>query len=340
MFKGGLAEPKLTVLALGSWGTALAEHLARAGRDVLGWTKSGEIAETINNHHRNPCYLRECALSPRLIATTDLNEALKRDIIILATPSSALAEFAEIFVVAPGNFIIVSAVKGLEPNSLMTPLQFLKSKGIAENRLAVLSGPSFAVDVAALRPVGVVSASADGRLAEQVGRIFTANFLRAYFSDDPLGVELGGIVKNVIAIAAGVSDALGFGESARAGLVTRGLAEMMRLARCLGAKPLTLCGLSGLGDLSMTVTSDLSRNRQVGLRLGAGEPLDKIIGDLGTVAEGIYSTPLIEKLSFELQVEMPITRQVARLLRGEADPRVMAEELIRRSPKYEFAENF
>jgi len=323
------------VVGLGNWGTALGHHLAAKGHTVLGWSKEQAIVSSINEHHQNALYLKNAVLNQRLRATTDLTATLKQDVILLAVPSVALDTISELKTIAAGK-LVVSAIKGLEHARLQTPLQFLAELIGAPERLAVISGPSFAVDVVAHRPVGLVAASKSEATARTVAELFTADWLRAYVSTDPIGVELGGVVKNVIAVAAGVCDGLDFGESARAGLITRGLAEMTRLAVALGADARTLSGLSGLGDLAMTATSKTSRNYTVGYRLGKGEKLGDIIATIGSVAEGVSTTPLVIELGLRHGVELPISSAVSRLLSGSVTAVEMARALISRPIKGEF----
>lgn len=327
-------HPQASVVGLGNWGTALANHLACKGLEVLGWAIEPEIVSGINENHHNPTYLKDVALSPNLKATGRLEEALSAPIVVLVVPSKVLAK------VVPGlalrsDQILVSAVKGIEPSAVQTPLQFAAARLPAPCRLAVLSGPSFARDVVLQRPCGIVAAAQDEATARAVAELFTGNSMKVYISTDPLGVELGGITKNVIAVAVGVSDGLNLGDSARAGLITRGLAEMTRLAEAMGADVRTLAGLSGLGDLAMTSTSDLSRNRTVGVRLGKGEKLSDIVASLGSVAEGVTTTPLVLDLASRFKVEMPITQQVAALIRGEVTPAEAVRNLISRPMRRE-----
>lgn len=326
---------RVAVLGLGNWGTALANHLAQKGCDVLGWAREPEIVEGINQHHKNPHFLPHIQLNPALHATHDLTEISKRSLIIYALPSSALSDV--IPKLSPEEkSTVVSAVKGLEQESLMTPLQFIAHKLGKGVKRAALSGPSFSVDVAAQRPCGVVAASHEIGVSEEVAALFAGPSMRVYTSEDPIGVEVGGIVKNIIALAAGVSDGLSLGESARAGLICRGLAEMMRLAEAMGGKSQTLAGLSGLGDLAMTATSDLSRNRTVGVRLGKGETLAHIIKNLGSVAEAVYSAPLVLQLATKHGVEMPVTEHVVDLLSGKRTVTEMASSMLSRPIKREF----
>ena len=325
----------LAVIGLGNWGTALAEHLCRNGLQVLGWSKDQEVVDGINQSHVNPLALSDIKLSKSLSATSDLGRAIGSDLIILSFSSKALHEMLP--KLKSGQFrTVVSVIKGLEEQSLSTPLQSCERILSSEVSLAVLSGPSFARDIIERRPSGVVCASSDLAVAQRVAELFTSESMKVYVSIDPLGVELGGTLKNVIALAAGISDGLGLGDSARAGLITRGLAEMMRLAKAMGADPQTLSGLSGLGDLTMTASSDLSRNRTVGKRLAQGQKLTEIIRTLGSVAEGVSTAPLVERLAHKYKVEMPITFQVARLLRGECDAVSAVRELMNRPIRAEF----
>jgi glycerol-3-phosphate dehydrogenase (NAD(P)+) len=325
----------ISVLGLGNWGTALANHLALKGLEVLGWSREPDVVASINNVGRNARFLADINLSPRLKATEDLSAALQPPTIIVAVPSGALTSLTPQLLATP-HTLIVSAVKGVEEGSLATPLSHIESTHPRRYRLAVLSGPSFARDVIAQRPCGVVAASRDESVAHEVATLFSSESMKVYVSTDPLGVEIGGITKNVIALAVGVSDGLGLGDSARAGLITRGLAEMMRLADAMGADRQTLAGLSGLGDLAMTASCDNSRNRTVGLRLGRGEKLSEIVASLGSVAEGVSSTPLVIKLADQYAVEMPITAHVAKLLGGEMSPLDLVRSLIARPVRREF----
>lgn len=325
----------ISVLGLGNWGTALANHLALKGHDVLGWSIEPDVVAGINSTGRNIRFLSTVHLSPNFKATSSLDEALQRDTVIVAVPSMALTDLSP-KLSAPQSALVVSAVKGVEELTLATPLTHIESLHPARYRLAVLSGPSFARDVVVQRPCGVVAASRDESVARAVAELFTSDSMKVYVSTDPLGVEIGGITKNVIALAVGVSDGLGLGDSARAGLITRGLAEMMRLAEAMGADRQTLAGLSGLGDLSMTATCDTSRNRTVGLRLGKGEKLDHIVASLGSVAEGVSSTPLVMKLAERYKVEMPITVHVSKLLNGEMSAQELVKSLVTRPMRREF----
>lgn len=330
-----MSIPTISVIGLGNWGTALANHLATKGFPVLGWSRDPDAAQSINREHKNPHYLSEVSLHVNFRATASLNEALQNNFIVMTFPSSALSELIPMFALKEGS-TLVSAVKGLEHKTCLTPLQFVGQKLQSKVSLAVLSGPSFARDIVIHKPSGVVAASLDEKVARMVADVFTSDWMKVYISTDPLGVEIGGIAKNVIALASGVSDGLGLGDSARAGLITRGLAEMTRLAKAMGVDERTLFGLSGLGDLVVTATSGLSRNRTVGLRLGKGEKLEEIVLTLGSVAEGVATAPLVLALSKKFNVEMPITEQVTKFLKGEVSAKDGVRYLLGRPMKREF----
>jgi glycerol-3-phosphate dehydrogenase (NAD(P)+) len=328
-------EPKIAMLGLGNFGTALAQHLARAGHSVLGWSNNDSTATSINQTHRNLAYLPELELSTNLTATTSLEAVSSCSTIIVALPSAALsAVLPSLLLKQPVH--LVSLVKGLYGDNLKTPLQAMAELLGQGHRLSVLSGPGFARDLAAGLPAGLVAASSDPSAALEVATLFSRGRVKVYTSDDPLGVELGGILKNVLAIAVGIADGLGFGDSARAGLITRGLAEMVRFARAFGAKQETLFGLSGMGDLVLTATCDASRNRTVGLRLGAGESLSSIVSSMTSVVEGVRATPLVAELAAANGIEVPITDQVYKVITGELEPLTAMKALITRPVRSEF----
>ena len=324
----------LAVLGLGHWGTAIAQHLASKGYDVLGWTVDDGVADAINTEHRNPRFLSNIQLSDNVRATEDIAEIAKCDRMVVVLPSAAFSDVLPKVGDVAGR-LVISATKGLDAASGLTPLQCIE-KYLPNSRRAVISGPGFAKDIAAHYPAGLVAAAYDEATAKETLELFSSETLRIYSCLDPLGVEIGGIVKNVIAIAAGVSDGLKLGDSARAGVITRGLAEMMRLAVALGASAQTLSGLSGLGDLVLTATCDNSRNRTVGLRLGAGEKIDDIIRTLGSVAEGVHTAALVVKLARSVGVEMPICEQVQLLVEGKTSPQMTIRALMTRPSKSEF----
>lgn len=321
------------VIGLGNWGTALAQHLSVKGITVIGWSKDKEEVQSIQNSKMHPHFFPGKQLLFRAVDT--LSEVLKSQTVIIAVPSAALDE-----VVSSMKNVdalqIVSAIKGFEKENLLTPLQYLEKKGCNPKNLCVLSGPSFASEVIEQKPCGIVAASVQESFAQIVAALFSSPSMRVYTSSDPLGVELGGALKNVIALAAGVSDGLGFGDSARAGLITRGLSEMVRLGVALGAKKETFFGLSGLGDLAMTASSTTSRNHTVGFRLGKGESLDHILRTLGSVSEGVATAPLVLDLAKRHSLEMPIAEAICELLRGGTTALAMAQRLMERPLRSEF----
>ena len=326
---------EIAVLGLGNWGTALANHLAWKGHDVLGWSIDDGVPEAINTKHKNPLYLSDFELNPKLKATSVLHDAASRPVLVLVVPSGALQELVPKLELQQKT-LVVSAVKGIDPASLKTPLQIIDQFYPKHSRKAVLSGPSFAKDVVQRKPCGVVCAAQDEAVAKEAADLFSSEWAKVYTSTDPIGVELGGILKNVIALAAGMSDGLNLGDSARAGLITRGLAEMVRLATAMGAHPRTLFGLSGLGDLVMTASVDQSRYRTVGLRLGKGEKLEAIVASLGSTAEGVKTAEPVLRLAREHGIEMPITEHISRLLKGEITAVEGMKALMSRPMKAEF----
>ena len=326
-----MLNPTICVAGGGSWGTALAHLLAANGYDTCLWLRDAAVAEAVTAHHENPRYLPGFALHPSLSAST-APSILGRDIVVLAVPCQQLrgwlAANAEHFC---NNVILVNAAKGIETANLVTCAEIAQqSLAHLQPRYAVLSGPSFAADVLRGLPTAVVLASADEALGHSLRQIFSSASFRCYSSTDVMGVEMGGAVKNVMAIAAGVCDGLGLGHNSRAALITRGLAEMSRLGAARGAQQHTFMGLSGLGDLTLTCTGDLSRNRQVGLRLGRGEKLEQITASLGMVAEGVKTTAAIYDLAKCLHVDAPLTEAVYSILYGNCDPQEVLHNLMSR----------
>ena len=324
---------RIAVIGMGAWGSALALHCARAGHSVVGWSRDKALVERAQSSGEFQFSGTTCALPSNLTLTHQLQDTANAEMTIIALPARAWAE------VVPhvAARVIVSATKGLEKESGLTPLSYAAEKlKVARDTLAVISGPSFASDLIAGHPISIVASSTSEALAQEVATTLSNESLRVYTSTDPLGVELGGILKNVIAIAAGVSDSLEYGPSARAALITRGLAEMAALATAMGANFKTLSGLSGLGDLLMTATENQSRNRAVGLQLGKGAKLESVIASLGSTAEGVSSAPLVQRVAQEKGVEVPITDQVVRLLRGEVIPSELTKALMCRPLRREF----
>ena len=329
---------RIAVVGAGSWGTALASLLCNKGYHVLLWSRGKEVAASVNDHHENKPYLPGVPLPRLLRASTDLHEALDdAELVVAVVPSHAMRDTMERAArVMRSDAIVVSASKGIEDDTLLTMHGVIAEAVGDGDRVSALSGPSFAVEVAGGQPAVVVAAATNDATAERVQHYFHAPMLRVYRSTDMVGVELGGVVKNVMAIATGVSDGLGYGLNARAATITRGLAEIMRLAISMGGRPETLSGLAGIGDLVLTCTGDLSRNRQVGLRLGRGESIDSILGSMRMVAEGVRNTKAVLNLARRQNVEMPIVECAYKVLYEGLPPSQALEELFSRSLKPEF----
>ena len=324
------------MLGAGGWGTTLSVHLSRLGHGVRLWARDGALASQIEERRANPSYLPDVNFPPNLHATGDLALALRdTDLIVTALPSHGARDILRR--VAPhvgAGTIVVSATKGLERDTLFRASEIVDQE-LKHVRVAVLSGPSFASEVARELPTAVCIASRDRSVVEVVQADFKSSYLRLYGTDDVIGVEIGGALKNVIAIAAGVVEGLGLGHNALAGLITRGLAEMSRLACAAGAKRETLAGLSGLGDLVLTCNGTLSRNRHVGIELASGRPLQDVLGGMKMVAEGVRTTEAALALASRHGVELPIAAQVAELLAGRKDPRTALGELMVRPQRAE-----
>ncbi len=327
---------RIAVVGSGSWGTALAATLGDAGHETSLWGRDAAAMADIGARRENQRYLPGRLLAPAIRATADLAAAVADSVVVvLALPSAAVRSLCQRLVpqLAPGA-VIVCAAKGLEDETRLT-MDAVVSAVLPALPVVLLSGPTFAVEVARGLPAAVVVASRDLGAAATAQRAFATDRLRAYTTEDVVGVAIGGALKNVIAIAAGCSDGLGFGNNARAALITRGLHEMGRLAERRGGNPLTLSGLAGLGDLVLTCTSDLSRNRKVGLALAAGESLPAITNRLGQVAEGVGTARIAEALAAEVGIEMPITSQVAAVLAGTRTPREAVADLLSRESRPE-----
>lgn len=324
----------ITVLGAGAWGTALAASTAPRHAVVL-WARDAAQAARMQAARCNERYLPEAALPEALRVTADLGAALahaRGGLLVIATPMAALrGMLAQVAADASVWWLC----KGFEAGTGLLGHEVAREVRPAA-RVGVLSGPSFALEVARGLPTALVAASTDTELCEAAVQAFHSDVLRIYTSADPAGVEVGGAVKNVLAIATGIADGMGLGLNARAALITRGLAEMTRLGLALGARPETFMGLSGLGDLVLTATGDLSRNRQVGLRLAGGQPLNRILAELGHVAEGVYSAPTVLQRAGERGVEMPITGAVVQVLDGRFTPRQGLEYLMGRSARSEW----
>jgi glycerol-3-phosphate dehydrogenase (NAD(P)+) len=328
----------IAVIGAGSWGTALSMVAARNRHQVRLWARETEVATGINQSHRNPLYLSEFNLE-NVRATTVIEDAVKdADFVMLVVPSHAMRE--TILRLQPflnSGVVLVSAAKGVENSTLMRMEEVAADvlRASFEPRYVALSGPSFAREVAEGDPTAIVAASRDRDASELVQRSLSSSFFRVYTNTDVVGVELGGAVKNVVAIAAGVVRGLGFGTNAVAAIITRGLAEMTRLALAEGARVETMAGLAGLGDLVLTCTGELSRNRRVGVELGRGRKLEEILAAMREVAEGVKTTRSIYELGRRLGVEMPITESIYALLYEDKPALDAANELMGRPLKRE-----
>ncbi|MED5617931.1 NAD(P)H-dependent glycerol-3-phosphate dehydrogenase [Ideonella sp. BN130291] len=323
----------ITVLGAGAWGTALAVQAA-AQHAVHLWGRDATQVQRMQASRRNERYLPEVELPAALMLGADLPEALAHaagGLIVIATPMSALNEMLR---VVPADAHVLWLCKGFQAGTGWLGHEVARAVR-PQARSGVLSGPSFALEVARGQPTALVAASFHDGLSQVAVDAFHGDSLRIYTCADPIGVEVGGAVKNVLAIATGIADGLGLGLNARAALVTRGLAEMARLGVALGARAETFMGLSGLGDLVLTATGDLSRNRRVGLMLAAGQSLPQVLSELGHVAEGVYSAGMVLQRARDAQVEMPITEVVVALLDGQLTPEEAVSALMRRDARAE-----
>ena len=330
-----------SVIGSGSFGTALANTLAMNCEEVRIWGRDAALAEAINTRHENSSYLPGIPLAPHVRATNSLQEALEgADVVVLATPSHATREvMLNALPHLPKHVPLMTVAKGIENETLLTMTELLEDCLPEEFHpyIAILSGPSFAKELAQRMPTVVTIASHWDKVAVRCQKLLQTDTFRSYTSNDVVGVQYGGALKNVIAIAAGMADGLGMGHNARAAIITRGLAEIARLAVRKGANPLTLSGLSGMGDLVLTCTGELSRNRRVGMELGRGRPLAEVLGDMKQVAEGVKTAKSARDLSLKTGVELPICNQVYAIAYEGKSPRAAVVELMTRQPKSELA---
>lgn len=335
----GFLCKRACVIGSGSFGTALANVLATNCEQVHLWGRDEKLVAAINERHQNPVYLPDIPLADNIWATSSLEEALEKgELVVSATPSHATREvITRALEFLPKHAPIITVSKGIENDTLLTMTEVLEDCLPEERQpyIGVLSGPSFAKETALRMPTVVTIASRWDKLAGRCQAIFHTDSFRIYTSSDVMGLQLGGALKNVIAIAAGIADGLGFGHNARAAIITRGLAEIGRIAMRHGANPLTLSGLSGLGDLVLTCTGDLSRNRRVGLELGKGRTLEEILRDMKQVAEGVKTAKSARDLSLKDGVELPICDQVFSILYEQKSPKTAVVELMSRQPKSE-----
>lgn len=329
---------KVAVLGAGSWGNALSIVLADNHHDIRLWTHRKEQADEINETHRNEKYL-QVDLPHNLKAYHKLEEAIRDvEVIVFVVPSNAIREVCQqIKDILPKDVTIVHATKGIEPSSLKRISELIVEEipYYPEEDIVVLSGPSHAEEVALRHPTTVTVASKNEEKAKITQNIFMNSSFRVYTSQDVIGVELGGALKNIIALGAGISDGLGFGDNAKAALITRGLAEITRLGSQMGANPLTFLGLCGVGDLIVTSTSQHSRNWRAGELLGKGKSLENILDEMGMVVEGVRTTEAATLLSKQMKVDMPITEGLYDILFNQNDPADVVQQLMNREPKEE-----
>ncbi|MCS7199208.1 MAG: NAD(P)H-dependent glycerol-3-phosphate dehydrogenase [Caldimicrobium sp.] len=331
---------KIAIVGAGSWGTALGKVLAEKAYEVYLLARRREIVSTINREHINPQYLPGIKLPSNLKATLSPGEALtETQIVIWTIPSHALEEvLLTLKSYLKKSLYHVSGIKGMDIETGKSPLQILRSHLGEDRKYFVLGGPSFAFELAQRLPTAVVLAGFEKEATTYLQEVFAWKYLRVYRSYDPLGVELAGALKNVIAIAAGISDGLALGLNARAGLISRGLRELERCGIALGGKRETFYGLAGLGDLVLTCTGTLSRNYQVGLRLAQGKNIERVLEEIGQVAEGVKTVSVIKRLAEERALNLPICEEVYKIIYEGEDPRNSLKRLLSRSLKDEFEE--
>jgi glycerol-3-phosphate dehydrogenase (NAD(P)+) len=327
----------VAILGAGGWGTALAVHLARVGHQARLWARDAALVAEMRARGANAVYLPDVRFPASLVVTGDLGEALHAaDLVVAAVPSHGTREILRRAAPHVGRgSIVVSATKGLEQGTLFRMSEVIAQELGGGVSVAVLSGPSFAAELARELPTAVSIGSQSEVVVERVQHEFKAPYFRLYGTDDVVGVEIGGALKNIIAIAAGVVEGLGLGHNAQAGLITRGLAEMSRLACAAGAKRETLAGLTGLGDLVLTCTGTLSRNRHVGIELASGRAVEDVLAGMKMVAEGVRTTEAALALASRHGVELPIAAQVGELLAGRKDPKTALYELMLRPQRAE-----
>lgn len=337
-FKSDIAVPqKIAVIGSGGWGTSLAMLLSENNHDVTIWTKDSEVAKEINQNRTNERFLKGVNIPDNIYATDNPKEIKDIEVIVNAIPTQYIRESVVKYKLPIQDKIIINGSKGIEIKSLSRISQLFKELGnVRKKRFCVISGPSHAEEVAIKVPTTVVAASTNSDLAEYAQKIFMTNYFRVYTSSDVIGCELGGSLKNIIAIAAGIIDGLGFGDNTKAALITRGLAEIKRLGVELGSKKMTFAGLSGLGDLIVTANSKHSRNRLVGEMIGQGRKLKEIQAEMEMVAEGVATTESAYRLSQMKEVPMPIVDEMHKILFEDKDPLQAINDLMIRESKKEW----
>jgi len=338
-----VSSVKIGVVGAGSWGTALADLLGLKGFKLDLWVFEDEVKEQIEAYRENKVFLPGFSLSPNIFPSNDITQVVsKKDLVLIVVPSHVMRETAQKVRghISPGT-IVVSASKGIENKTHLTMSGVLKETlpEIDENFFAVLSGPSFAQEVANKIPTVIAVASKDQKVAGYIQHIFVTPYFRVYTNNDMIGLELGGAVKNVIAIAAGIMDGLGLGLNTRAALITRGLTEIRRLGLRLGADPRTFAGIGGVGDLVLTCTGDISRNHTVGKKIGEGMKLKEILSEMQMVAEGVKTAKSVYNLSCRLGIDMPISHEVYHILYDDISPKEAVHRLMTRDLKHELDVN-
>ncbi|MCF6095867.1 NAD(P)H-dependent glycerol-3-phosphate dehydrogenase [Thermovorax subterraneus] len=333
---------KAAVIGAGSWGTAISQILADNGTEIRLWVRRKELAEQIKITRENSEYLPGVRIPDEIIITCELEEALEgAEFVVMAVPSQAMREIAG----AAGKYIenksiVISAAKGIEVGTLLRMSQVIREQlpEDLEVEIAVISGPSHAEEVARRLPTAVVAAAEKKDVAEKVQDLFMNSYFRVYTNLDIIGVEMGGALKNIIAICAGIAEGLGFGDNTRAALITRGIMEIIRLGVKMGGQPSTFFGLSGVGDVIVTCNSMFSRNRRAGIEIGRGKSVKEVVGSTNMVIEGIYTTKAAYDLARKHKIEMPITEKAYEVLYEGKDPLDAVKELMGRRGKYEMEE--
>ena len=330
---------KISIFGMGSFGTALANVLAENGHDVLMWGKNEQNVNNLNEHHMNPQYLKEAKLCDSIKATTDINQAIQfSDVFLMALPTKAMREVAgEIDQHLSSKKTFIHVAKGIENGTFKRVSEMLEDTIAPEHNagIGVLSGPSHAEEVVIKQPTTVAASSKDEAVSQLIQDLFMNDYLRVYTNNDLIGVELGGALKNIIAVASGIVAGLNFGDNAKAALMTRGLAEISRLGEKLGADPMTFLGLGGIGDLIVTCTSTHSRNFTLGYKLGQGKTMDEALNEMNMVVEGIYTTESVYHLAKSLHVDLPITNALYEVFFENEPVLVGVKKLMGRDKKSE-----
>lgn len=330
---------KITVFGMGSFGTALANVLAENGHTVLMWGKNEDSVKELNDHHQNKRYLKNVVLDSRIKATSDIKEAANfTDIYLMALPTKAMREVtSEIDSLIDSKKTFIHVAKGIENDTFKRVSEMIEDS-ISEDHnggIGVLSGPSHAEEVVIKQPTTVAASSKDEKVSKLIQDLFMNDYLRVYTNNDLVGVELGGALKNIIAVASGIVAGMGYGDNAKAALMTRGLAEISRLGEKLGADPMTFLGLGGIGDLIVTCTSTHSRNYTLGFKLGQGQTMDEALNEMNMVVEGIYTTNSVYHLAKQQNVDMPITNALYKVLFEDNPVKDSVKDLMGRDKKSE-----